>query len=144
MSIQVCKKKTSTPDRRKQATLRERRRLRKVNEAFETLKKRTCPNPNQRLPKVEILRNAIEYIESLEDLLKTSSAAASTASSASSYAALLAKGHAAPAAPAARSSAALMSRAAHYYNAAASNAAANASGHFLDDNRSNSSVDVSV
>ena len=80
----MCKKKTSTPDRRKQATLRERRRLRKVNEAFETLKKRTCPNPNQRLPKVEILRNAIEYIESLEDLLKTSSSSSSSANSASS------------------------------------------------------------
>jgi hypothetical protein len=68
-----CKKKSTTPDRRKQATIRERRRLRKVNEAFETLKKRTCPNNNQRLPKVEILRNAIEYIESLENLLKTNS-----------------------------------------------------------------------
>jgi hypothetical protein len=72
-ACKVCKKKTSTPDRRKQATIRERRRLRKVNEAFETLKKRTCPNNSQRLPKVEILRNAIEYIESLEDLLKNSS-----------------------------------------------------------------------
>ena len=72
-ACKVCKKKSSTPDRRKQATLRERRRLRKVNEAFETLKKRTCPNPNQRLPKVEILRNAIEYIENLEELLKTNS-----------------------------------------------------------------------
>jgi hypothetical protein len=41
-----------------------------VNEAFEVLKRRTCANPNQRLPKVEILRNAIEYIESLEDLLQ--------------------------------------------------------------------------
>lgn len=40
-----------------------------VNEAFEILKRRTCSNPNQRMPKVEILRNAIEYIESLEDLL---------------------------------------------------------------------------
>lgn len=70
-ACKVCKKKSSTPDRRKQATMRERRRLRKVNEAFETLKKRTCPNPNQRLPKVEILRNAIEYIENLEDLLQT-------------------------------------------------------------------------
>ena len=49
--------------------MRERRRLRKVNEAFEMLKRRTCPNPNQRLPKVEILRNAIDYIESLEELL---------------------------------------------------------------------------
>ncbi len=70
-ACKVCKKKSSTPDRRKQATMRERRRLRKVNEAFETLKKRTCPNPNQRLPKVEILRNAIEYIENLEELLQS-------------------------------------------------------------------------
>ncbi|XP_036371415.1 myb-like protein AA, partial [Octopus sinensis] len=68
-ACKACKKKTVTIDRRKAATLRERRRLRKVNEAFETLKRRTCPNPNQRLPKVEILRNAIEYIESLEELL---------------------------------------------------------------------------
>lgn len=41
----------------------------KVNEAFEVLKRCTSTNPNQRLPKVEILRNAIEYIENLEDLL---------------------------------------------------------------------------
>jgi len=40
-----------------------------VNEAFEALKRRTCPNPNQRMPKVEILRNTIDYIESLEELL---------------------------------------------------------------------------
>lgn len=40
-----------------------------VNEAFETLKKRTCSNPDQRLSKVEILRNAISYIESLEKVL---------------------------------------------------------------------------
>lgn len=39
-------------DRRKAATMRERRRLRKVNEAFEVVKQRTCANPNQRLPKV--------------------------------------------------------------------------------------------
>jgi hypothetical protein len=44
--------------------------LLQVNEAFEVLKRRTSSNPNQRLPKVEILRNAIEYIESLEDLLQ--------------------------------------------------------------------------
>lgn len=82
-ACKVCKKKTSTPDRRKQATMRERRRLRKVNEAFETLKKRTCPNPNQRLPKVEILRNAIEYIENLEDLLKSSAGQSAAAKNAS-------------------------------------------------------------
>lgn len=41
-----------------------------VNEAFEILKRRTSPNPNQRQPKVEILRNAIDYIENLEDLLQ--------------------------------------------------------------------------
>ncbi|ESP03908.1 hypothetical protein LOTGIDRAFT_99982, partial [Lottia gigantea] len=68
-ACKACKKKTVTIDRRKAATMRERRRLRRVNEAFEVLKRRTCPNPNQRLPKVEILRNAIDYIESLEDLL---------------------------------------------------------------------------
>ncbi|CAD1478516.1 unnamed protein product [Heterotrigona itama] len=62
-ACKACKKKTVTVDRRKAATLRERRRLRKVNEAFEVLKRRTSNNPNQRLPKVEILRNAIEYIE---------------------------------------------------------------------------------
>ncbi|XP_018794178.1 PREDICTED: myogenic-determination protein isoform X1 [Bactrocera latifrons] len=72
-ACKACKKKNVSVDRRKAATLRERRRLRKVNEAFEVLKRRTSTNPNQRLPKVEILRNAIEYIESLEDLLQASS-----------------------------------------------------------------------
>ena len=71
-ACKACKRKTVTVDRRKAATMRERRRLKKVNEAFETLKRRTCPNPSQRLPKVEILRNAMEYIENLEDLLRTS------------------------------------------------------------------------
>ncbi|XP_030370432.1 myogenic-determination protein [Scaptodrosophila lebanonensis] len=71
-ACKACKKKSVTVDRRKAATMRERRRLRKVNEAFEVLKRRTSSNPNQRLPKVEILRNAIEYIESLEDLLQES------------------------------------------------------------------------
>ncbi|XP_035212667.1 uncharacterized protein LOC118186657 [Stegodyphus dumicola] len=68
-ACKACKRKSATVDRRKAATMRERRRLRKVNEAFEALKRRTSHNPNQRLPKVEILRNAIEYIEGLEDLL---------------------------------------------------------------------------
>ncbi|XP_061392295.1 myogenic-determination protein [Musca vetustissima] len=72
-ACKACKKKSVAVDRRKAATMRERRRLRKVNEAFELLKRRTSSNPNQRLPKVEILRNAIEYIESLEDLLQESS-----------------------------------------------------------------------
>uniref|UniRef100_A0AC35TL53 BHLH domain-containing protein n=1 Tax=Rhabditophanes sp. KR3021 TaxID=114890 RepID=A0AC35TL53_9BILA len=58
-------------DRRKAATMRERRRLRKVNEAFDLVKKRTCPNPHQRLPKVEILRGAIEYINKLENMLQS-------------------------------------------------------------------------
>ncbi|XP_023015655.2 myogenic-determination protein nautilus isoform X1 [Leptinotarsa decemlineata] len=71
-ACKACKKKTVTIDRRKAATLRERRRLRKVNEAFEMLKKRTCNNPGQRLPKVEILRSAIEYIEYLEEILQGS------------------------------------------------------------------------
>ncbi|GLV36970.1 nautilus [Carabus blaptoides fortunei] len=69
-ACKACKKKTVTIDRRKAATLRERRRLRKVNEAFELLKRRTCNNPGQRLPKVEILRSAIEYIECLEEVLQ--------------------------------------------------------------------------
>ncbi|KAI6180525.1 BHLH domain-containing protein [Aphelenchoides besseyi] len=58
-------------DRRKAATMRERRRLRKVNEAFEVVKQRTCGNPNQRLPKVEILRGAIDYINKLESMLQS-------------------------------------------------------------------------
>lgn len=71
-ACKVCKRKTVTIDRRKAATMRERRRLKKVNEAFDILKRRTCPNPTQRLPKVEILRNAIDYIENLEELLRSS------------------------------------------------------------------------
>uniref|UniRef100_H3CAU8 Myogenic factor n=2 Tax=Tetraodon nigroviridis TaxID=99883 RepID=H3CAU8_TETNG len=69
-ACKACKRKTTNADRRKAATLRERRRLSKVNEAFETLKRCTSANPNQRLPKVEILRNAISYIESLQALLR--------------------------------------------------------------------------
>ncbi|MBN3316793.1 MYF5 factor, partial [Atractosteus spatula] len=69
-ACKACKRKSSTVDRRKAATMRERRRLKKVNQAFETLRRCTSANPNQRLPKVEILRNAIQYIESLQDLLR--------------------------------------------------------------------------
>ncbi|XP_062913833.1 myogenic factor 6 isoform X3 [Mobula hypostoma] len=70
-ACKACKRKSATTDRRKAATLRERRRLKKINEAFEALKRRTVPNPNQRLPKVEILRSAIHYIEKLQDLLQS-------------------------------------------------------------------------
>lgn len=70
-ACKACKRKTSHTDRRKAATMRERRRLSKVNDAFETLKRCTASNPNQRLAKVEILRNAITYIESLQALLRT-------------------------------------------------------------------------
>lgn len=69
-ACKTCKRKSAPTDRRKAATLRERRRLKKINEAFEALKRRTVANPNQRLPKVEILRNAIRYIESLQELLR--------------------------------------------------------------------------
>ncbi|XP_073420786.1 myoblast determination protein 1 [Dendrobates tinctorius] len=69
-ACKACKRKTTNADRRKAATMRERRRLSKVNEAFETLKRCTSSNPNQRLPKVEILRNAISYIERLQALLR--------------------------------------------------------------------------
>ncbi|KAK5866801.1 hypothetical protein PBY51_011348 [Eleginops maclovinus] len=69
-ACKACKRKTTNADRRKAATMRERRRLGKVNDAFENLKRCTSANPNQRLPKVEILRNAISYIESLQSLLR--------------------------------------------------------------------------
>ncbi|XP_067415997.1 myogenic factor 6 [Emydura macquarii macquarii] len=68
-ACKTCKRKSAPTDRRKAATLRERRRLKKINEAFEALKRRTVANPNQRLPKVEILRSAISYIEKLQELL---------------------------------------------------------------------------
>ncbi|KAM4748388.1 myogenic factor 6 [Rhinophrynus dorsalis] len=68
-ACKTCKRKSAPTDRRKAATLRERRRLKKINEAFEALKRRTVANPNQRLPKVEILRSAINYIERLQELL---------------------------------------------------------------------------
>jgi len=71
-ACKACKRKTTNADRRKAATMRERRRLGKVNDAFETLKRCTSTNPNQRLPKVDILRNAISYIESLQALLRVS------------------------------------------------------------------------
>ncbi|XP_068166657.1 myoblast determination protein 1 homolog [Antennarius striatus] len=70
-ACKACKRKTTHADRRKAATMRERRRLSKVNDAFETLKRCTASNPSQRLPKVEILRNAISYIESLQALLRS-------------------------------------------------------------------------
>lgn len=69
-ACKACKRKASTVDRRRAATMRERRRLKKVNQAFEALRRCTSANPSQRLPKVEILRNAIQYIESLQDLLR--------------------------------------------------------------------------
>uniref|UniRef100_A0A671XDM6 Myogenic factor 6 n=1 Tax=Sparus aurata TaxID=8175 RepID=A0A671XDM6_SPAAU len=70
-ACKICKRKSAPTDRRKAATLRERRRLKKINEAFDALKRKTVPNPNQRLPKVEILRSAISYIERLQELLQT-------------------------------------------------------------------------
>ncbi|XP_074840110.1 myogenic factor 5 [Carettochelys insculpta] len=69
-ACKACKRKSTTTDRRKAATMRERRRLKKVNQAFDALKRCTSANPSQRLPKVEILRNAIRYIESLQELLR--------------------------------------------------------------------------
>lgn len=70
-ACKICKRKSAPIDRRKAATLRERRRLKKINEAFDALKRKTVANPNQRLPKVEILRSAISYIERLQELLNT-------------------------------------------------------------------------
>ncbi|XP_040073794.1 uncharacterized protein LOC8033199 isoform X3 [Ixodes scapularis] len=51
-ACRACKRRTLAVDRRRAATLRERRRLHRVNEAFEVLKRRSCANPAQRLPKV--------------------------------------------------------------------------------------------
>ncbi|NXH33475.1 MYOG protein, partial [Myiagra hebetior] len=70
-ACKMCKRKSVSMDRRRAATLREKRRLKKVNEAFEALKRSTLLNPNQRLPKVEILRSAIQYIERLQSLLSS-------------------------------------------------------------------------
>ncbi|XP_026875815.2 myogenin [Electrophorus electricus] len=70
-ACKVCKRKSVSVDRRRAATLREKRRLKKVNEAFEALKRSTLMNPNQRLPKVEILRSAIQYIERLQALVSS-------------------------------------------------------------------------
>ncbi|KAG9340009.1 hypothetical protein JZ751_022120 [Albula glossodonta] len=70
-ACKTCRRKSAPADRRKAATLRERTRLRKINEAFEALKRKSVANPAQRLPKVEILRSAITYIEKLQDLLHT-------------------------------------------------------------------------
>ncbi len=71
-ACKACKKKTVTVDRRKAATMRERRRLRKVNEAFEVLKRRTCANPSQRLPKVGIskVRTSDTLVEWLGGAIK--------------------------------------------------------------------------
>ncbi|XP_077195028.1 myogenic factor 5 [Paroedura picta] len=69
-ACEACKRPSSSGDRRKAATLRERRRLQKVNEAFEALKRCSAASPAQRLPKVEILRSAIRYIGSLQRLLR--------------------------------------------------------------------------
>jgi len=68
-ACKACKRRSGPHDRRRAATLRERRRLKRVNQAYEKLKRYACANPNQRLPKVEILRNAISYICNLQRLL---------------------------------------------------------------------------
>ncbi|XP_066525450.1 myogenic factor 5 [Hoplias malabaricus] len=68
-ACRACKRRSSSVERRRAATLRERRRLSKVNHAFDAL--RRCSSANsQRLPKVEILRNAIHYIHHLQELLR--------------------------------------------------------------------------
>lgn len=67
-------------ERRRVATERERRRLQRVNAAFDLLRERTCchvinysvaprPLPGHRLSKLAVLRRAISYIEHLEHLL---------------------------------------------------------------------------
>eukprot|EP00090_Calanus_glacialis_P034998 TRINITY_DN5973_c0_g1_i2.p1 TRINITY_DN5973_c0_g1~~TRINITY_DN5973_c0_g1_i2.p1 ORF type:complete len:211 (+),score=82.13 TRINITY_DN5973_c0_g1_i2:32-664(+) len=71
-ACRACKRMSRGVDRRQAATVRERRRLGKVNDAFEILRQHTSSSTNHRIPKVEILRNAIDYIESLEMLLAES------------------------------------------------------------------------
>ncbi|XP_053622126.1 myoblast determination protein 1 homolog [Plodia interpunctella] len=68
-ACKACKRKTAAVDRRKAATLRERRRLRKVNAAFEELRIRARAGSG-RLPKLEILRAAIQHIERLQAALR--------------------------------------------------------------------------
>ena len=87
--------KRDPSDRRRNATLRERRRLKRVNEAYDGLKKcavryenkndnfnlqkflkafistKILRNSSQRLPKVQILRAAIQRIEQLQRMLYT-------------------------------------------------------------------------
>ncbi|KAJ8381433.1 hypothetical protein SKAU_G00022110 [Synaphobranchus kaupii] len=70
-ACKACKRRSSMADRRQAATVRERRRLKKVNHAFEALRRCTAAaGPAQRLAKVEILRNAIHHIQSLQELLR--------------------------------------------------------------------------
>ncbi|XP_048488071.1 myoblast determination protein 1 homolog [Plutella xylostella] len=69
-ACKACKRKTAAVDRRKAATLRERRRLRKVNAAFDELRVRARAGSG-RLPKLEILRAAIQHIERLQAALRT-------------------------------------------------------------------------
>ncbi|XP_048357983.1 translation initiation factor IF-2-like isoform X2 [Sphaerodactylus townsendi] len=69
-ACRACQKHSSVGERRKAATLRERRRLKRVNQAFEALKRCTAASPAQRLPKVEILRSAIRHIQRLQQLLR--------------------------------------------------------------------------
>ncbi|CAG5099545.1 Oidioi.mRNA.OKI2018_I69.XSR.g16574.t1.cds [Oikopleura dioica] len=69
-SCKQCKKRDPS-DRRRNATLRERRRLKRVNEAYDGLKRCAVRNPSQRLPKVQILRAAIQRIEQLQQILYT-------------------------------------------------------------------------
>ncbi|XP_078663670.1 myogenic factor 6-like [Branchiostoma floridae x Branchiostoma belcheri] len=79
----TCKTKSrGKVDKRKAATMRERRRLSKVNDAFDVLKKKTSPNSTRRLTKTEILRNAIDYILELKKLLKASEEASAGTSKA--------------------------------------------------------------
>ncbi|XP_061085656.1 myogenic factor 5-like [Conger conger] len=69
-ACKACKRRAGPGDRRRAATVRERRRLKKVNRAFDTLRRCSSANPGQRLPKVEVLLNAIHYIHRLQGLLR--------------------------------------------------------------------------
>ena len=52
-ACRACKRMRRVLDRRAMATVRERKRLSKVNEAFECLRQATSTSSNHRLPKVQ-------------------------------------------------------------------------------------------
>ena len=59
-ACRACKRMRRVLDRRAMATVRERKRLSKVNEAFECLRQHTSTSSNHRLPKVRDYKSEIQ------------------------------------------------------------------------------------